>query len=171
MISDIRHYIRLVEGAWKLGYQYGYRSWWNSNTNEFVKVSPHGSHAKDAANEPEKYGIEFPEIDPKTVVDRDPRILGPMCAAGWVRIAGQDRNNPNRYMIFEGADLAVLKKIARRFFSDMDGELQALTLKMRSGDGHAGQEYTFRSPDEIKAALVMKGEMPTAYDIKADDSF
>jgi hypothetical protein len=170
MSNDIRHYIRLVEGAWKLGYQYGYRSWWNSHTNEFVKVSPHGSHAKDAVNEPEKYKMEFPGIEPKTVVDRDPRILGPMCAAGWVRVAGQDRNNPNTFMIIEGADINVLKKLAKRFFMDMDGELKNVTLKVRNGDGHAGEEIALRGVDEVKAVLMGKGELPAAHQIDANDS-
>lgn len=165
--------MNLVEAAYKLAYQFAYRSWYNTATGEFVKVNAFGSHAKDAAENPEKYGLSpdfFGDLDPKDVKDRDPRVLGPMCGAGWIRIAGEDRNNPQVHIIFEGADLDQLKKLARRFFSDMGGELRNVTLKLRSGDGHAGKEYPLRGVDEVKAALVGKEALPTSYDIDANDS-
>lgn len=169
MSADIRFYINLVEGAWALSYQYAYRSWYNTHTGDFVKVGAFGSHAKDAVKEPEKYGQDFSDIDPDSVIDRDPRVLDRMCKAGWIRVAGADRNNPNRAMIIEGDNLDQMKKLAKRFFSDMDGKLENLTLKVRSGDGHAGQEYALSGAEQIKATLLRKADLPAPYDLTADD--
>lgn len=169
----MRHFIDLVEGKlteanWNLSYKYAYRSWYHPLTNTFLMVSGWGMHhSKYVAQNPEQFGLTPEQIagaDP--VRDRDATIMDLACGNGWIRIAGQDRNNPDHFMIFEGNDPDALFKAVRLFYNDQQGALQNVSVKVRSGDGHGGLEYSMRGSEAV-TAYVKRRVLPTPHQFDA----
>lgn len=159
---------KLLEAAWKYSYQYGYRSWYLPSSNTFVNVGSFGSHVREVATKPELFGLTADQITNQSPKDRDPDIMNLMCANGWIRIAGKDRNNPNKFMIFEGADLVQLLRLMKFFYNDQKAELEAVAIKVRSLEGNAGTEYKFDG-EQIKDA-VNKKILPAPFKIDRDES-
>ena len=168
-MHPIRHYMMIVEANWQYSYKFGYRSWYLPSEQRFVPVSPFKSHVADVAEDPEKFGLSREQVAEDRPADRDPEIMDLMCGKGWFRIAGADRQNPQKYMIFEGADQAVLLAVLKMFYYDQKGELQAASIKVRNLDGTGGIEYAMRSPDEIKS-VVMRKQLPQGMPVDAFDA-
>lgn len=160
---------KLTEANWNLSYKYAYRSWYHPETNTFLTVSGWGMHhSKYVAENPEKFGLTSDQVagaDPE-VRDRDATIMDLACANGWIRIAGQDRNNPDKFMIFEGTDPDALFKAVRLFYNDQQGALQNVSVKVRSGDGHGGVEYSMRGSEAV-TAYVKRRELPEPHHFDA----
>lgn len=150
-------YSALLEAAWKLAYAYAYRSWYNPQSNTWVKVVGANNHCSMVMKNPQEFGMTAEDLQGATGVDRDPVILDAMCAKGWIRIAGQDRQNPNRGMIVEGASGTQMIKLLRMFNEDMDGKLMNFAMKVRGA--RANKEYLVQGNDEVQQALE-SGKLP-----------
>lgn len=152
-----RKYQSLLEAAWKLSYKYAYRSWYNPANGEFIPVVGINNHVQQVMKNPEEFGVTAEELQGATGKDRDPVVMNAVCAKGWIRVASQNRNNPNQYMIFEGASASQLIKLMRVFFEDQGGELQNCALKVRTATG--GKEYLMRGVEEV-ALVAERGKLP-----------
>jgi len=156
---------------WELAYKYGNRSWFNTNTEEFIKITGAGNnHALMVFNNPELFDVSVEDIAHLTKVrDRDPYIMSLVCNMGWIRIAGQDRNNPQRYMIFEGNNMDDIHLIVRRFYSDMARSLENVTVKIRTGI-NSGMEYPFRGVSSV-TDFVRNKTLPEPKSLDSSGSF
>lgn len=154
----IREYINLVEANFELSRAYALRSWFRPQTNEWVRVTT--SHAKAVAKNPEIFGLDFEPMDTGNISDRSPDLMNSACANGWVRIASQDRQNIEKYMIFEGADLDSLIRVAKMFYFDQKGRTENVGLKVRSLDGDSGKEYMMIGNGAVKGALLQHNLPP-----------
>ena len=168
-MNSIRHYMMIVEANWEYSYKFAYRSWYLPSEKRFVRVNAYGSHVAEVASKPEEFGLSREQVSEEKPKDRDPAIMDLMCSHGWVRIAGADRNNPQKYMIFEGADLQVLLAVMKMFYYDQKGELAAASIKVRNLDGTGGIEYAMHSPEQVKAAALHK-QLPPGIVIDASDA-
>ena len=169
---NIRDYINIVErhslseAAWKLAYAYGYRSWYHPERREWIKVEGMSSHARMVARNPALFGIDCNMDHKHSCSDSDSEVMNMAFALGWLRVAGYDRNNPQKFMIVDGADMKQVIRLAKMFYHDMGGELENVNLKVRTLNGEEGVEYTMRGVDEVKAGLV-RGDLPVPHAISA----
>jgi len=159
--SITSHMLTLLEANYKLAFAYGYRSWYNPQKQEWIKVPFFNStHQREVLQNPSAFGIDPETLDGCN--ENDPKIMNEACSLGWVRIAGEDRREPSTGMIFEGNDLPTLLRVLRMFVGDMGGELRNASIKVRSGHGDGGQEYTMVGADAVKAAAYRR-ELPSPH--------
>lgn len=149
-------YQSLLEASWKLSYGFGYRSWYLPAENKWIKVMA-GSHVKEVLANPAEFGVTPEELEGGTDKDRDPVVMNAVCSKGWIRVAGQDRNNPNVYMIFEGASATQMIKLLRMFYEDQQGKLMNAAIKVRTATG--GKEYLMKG-NEAVAMAAENGKLP-----------
>jgi hypothetical protein len=162
-----RKYQSLLEAAWKLSYKFGYRSWYNPANGEFVPVVGINNHVQQVMKNPEEFGVTPEELQGATGKDRDPVVMNAVCAKGWIRVAGQNRNNPNQCMFFEGASASQMIKLLRMFWEDQGGELKTAAIKVRGQT--TNKEYLMKSPEEV-AAVAERGKLPAFITTNHDDT-
>lgn len=160
---------KLFEANWDLAYKHGYRSWYNYNDDVFVNVSGGKDHVGMVLDNPDMFNFpRFENIGDITASD----IKDFMFSSGWIRIAGSDRNNPDKYIVFEGDNLNEIHRLLRRFYHDMSGEIKVSAIEIKENGSNSGIEYAFQNTEMIKA-FVMKKELPNGhqYHYEADGSY
>jgi hypothetical protein len=160
-------YQSLLEAAWKLSYAYASRSWYHPGENRWVKVVGIKNHVQQVMAEPAEFGLTPEELQGATGKDRDPVVMDAACAKGWIRVVSQDRNNPNRCMMFEGNSASAMIKVMRMFWEDTGGELLSAAIKQRTPTG--GKEYIMRDKDAC-AEVCERGKLPAPHVTDRNDS-
>jgi hypothetical protein len=150
-----------------IAYRFGYRSWYNPELREFIPVfTSHGGAVKE---KPELYGVTSEEIaDLKNSAEF--QSLSSYSATelykflamkhGWIRIAGQDRQNPGKYMIFEGGKYSgkAIRRLVKLFFTELHGELHKMAIKIDK------IETKFEDKNDIRK-YITTGVLPNEIDI------
>lgn len=144
-------------------FRMAYRSWYNPANEEWVAVSPSGSHVKDVVADPTKFGLTFEDLglppgglseaNTRTAADltadRNPVVMTAMCSRGWIRVAASERNDPGKFIIFEGMNLRAMEDLFMTVYVAFRGKIDNTAFKVRRGDGVA-REYQINGRDMVR---------------------
>lgn len=153
----IREYIDIVEQALNEEqvsiFRMAYRSWYNFRTEQWVAVSPSGSHVKDVLANPEAFGIPPEELEGGTDKDRDPVVMDAMCRHGWIRVAAAERNDPGKFIILEGANMKQMDDLFATIMGAFRNKIDNIVFKVRRAGGVA-REYQINGREQVNAYFM-----------------
>jgi hypothetical protein len=153
----------ITEAPWKYS-SFAYRSWYNPATKEFKKVPLGGgnTHATMVRDHPEIFGIDPEAISKLEYSSKNEQPFKNLALDnGWIRVAAQDRQNPNKLILLEGKDMRQIQRLAKMFWLDMGGEIGSMLIKCD------GKEWRLQNNNSVKA-FTMRAELPSEHFTSVD---